>query len=126
MSREFIHKTPRQHPGGGDRDITEMSKKVEELSRQVSAEERPHLSSRFIDRQHGSTETVDLIAEQVNGVVHGLGRAYRGWHIAGINTAAVVYEPSDAELAEDSATVDKTVHLPLKCSANCTIKLVVW
>lgn len=126
MSRDLIHQSGRVHPGGNVRDVTELSKRVEELSRQLSADERPQTSSRFIDKVAGGDDTIDLEAGQLNGVVHGLGRKYRGWHLAGISAAAVVYEPDDAELSADGADVDKTTYLPLKCTADCTIKLVVW
>ena len=123
MSRDFIRQSPRVHPGAGKRDITDLSRRVEELSRAVSSEERPHLSSRFIESADGDTAvTVDLIKEQINGVVHGLGREYRGWHLASINAASMVFEASTTE----KASIDTTVYLPLKCTEDCTVKLVVW
>ena len=60
----FIHKTSRVQPGAGERDIIELSKRVEMLSRQISAEERPQASARFVERPVGATNatTIDLVS----------------------------------------------------------------
>lgn len=129
-SKDFIHRAPLTQPSRGKqpeaRDFTEISKRVAELSEAVSAEQRPHLSSRFIEQEEGTGNVVALTVGQVNGVVHGLGREYRGWHLAGIDELAMVCEASDTYLTANSISVDKTVYIPLLCSASCNVKLVVW
>lgn len=128
--KDFIHRAPLTQPSRGEkpqpRDFTEISRRVTELSEAISVEQRPHLSSRFIEKEEGTNDAVALTLGQLNGVVHGLGREYRGWHLASVDTAAMVWEASDTYLTTAGITVDKTVYLPLMCSASCNIKLVVW
>ena len=129
--KDLIHRAPSVQPSRSakpqPRDFTELSKRITELSEAVGSTERPHLSSRFIEKEEGTGNAVALVTGQVNGVVHGLGRAYRGWHLAAVDAPAMVYEPSDAELTAASIPIpDKTVYLPLKCTASCNVKLVIW
>lgn len=128
MSRDFIQKAARVQPGGGERDIITLSKRVEELSHQISSDERPQLSALFLEAPLGgsSGDTIDLVTGQTNLVKHGLGREYRGWYLATLYDSAIVYEPDADELDAAGEIVDYNVFLPLKCSANCTVKLVIF
>jgi len=114
-----IQKTSRVHPGAGERDVVELSKRVEELSRQVAEGERPQLSSRLMETAHNSSDLIALTAATTVLVKHGLGRKVRGWKIVDIDAAATVYR-------DTSSSADLTVYLPLVASANCNVKLEVF
>jgi hypothetical protein len=118
---DFINRTTKRQPGGGDRDFSDLMKMVEALSREVSSAERPQLSSRFLS---SFTALTSGGGATVTRVVHGLGRRYRGWHLAGLDADASVWEADNAAIVANN--IDTAVHLPLLCSADCSVKLVVW
>ena len=120
-----INKITAQQPGDLRRAITDLQKKVEDLSWELSATRRPQLSGVLLDKLlPAKAETIDLDAAGITAVPHGLGRKYQGWQLAGLSAQATVWEASAADIA--SGGYDTTRVLPLECSANCTVKLVVW
>ena len=131
--REFIPRSPAVQPtktGTSEvsaRDFTTLSRKMQEISEHISADTRPHLSSRFIDSDREGLP-VTLTTGQINGVVHGLGRKYRGWHLAGKTAAGDVYELTGAEIKANN--IDTTVYLPLRfengSAATVDVRIVVW
>lgn len=103
---------------GDARDFTELSKRISDLSGQVSAENRPFLSGKLL-------EDVALTGGgSLDYVTHKLGRAYRGWTLVSIDAAATVRNATKAEIVTNG--VDKSVHLPLAASAACTVSLMVF
>lgn len=73
---------------------------------------RDHLSSELLD-------PVDLLAASTVDVAHKLGREITGWHVVDTDANAVVYR-------DTASALDLGRFLPLKCSANCTVRLVVF
>lgn len=108
---EGIKRIPATKPGAGDLDIVALSRRVEELSRQLSEAERPHLSSRLVE--------ADLVTGSTNNVEHGLDRDWRGFCVCNIDASANVYE-------DTSSTAEASRFLPLLATANCTVTLMVW
>ncbi len=81
---------------------------------------KAQLDSYFLDRETGSAITgLDLVAGRENHVEHGLGRAVAGWHLADIRGPAFVWRVADSE-------ADLTKYLPLACSQDVTVALVVF
>lgn len=120
-----INRISGQQPGGTPRDFIDLQRKVTDLSWELSEARRPQLSSVFLDAiLPDKTDTIDLLAAGITAIPHGLGRKYQGWQLASLSAQSTVWEASAAEIA--SGNHDTTRVLPLKCSADCTVKLVVW
>lgn len=73
---------------------------------------REHLSSELL-------EPVSLLSASTVDVAHKLGRKLTGWHVVDIDTAATVHRDTASES-------DLGLFLPLKCSADCIVRLVVF
>jgi len=120
-----IRREAKTHTGVTPLDITQLSKRVDALSQALSLRERAHLSGRFIDKHLGTGIAIALDASAgINLIPHGLGRKYQGWYVVGQDASSIVWNATDAEIAANN--VDTKVHLPLECSANVSIKLVVF
>ena len=120
-----VRRAAKTHTGVTPLDIAQLSKRVDALSQELSMRERSHLSGRFIDKHLGTGADIALVsAAGINLIPHGLGRAYQGWYVVGQDASSIIWNATDAEIATNS--IDTKVHLPLECSADVSVKLVVF
>ena len=102
--------------------------RVDQILEQIAFERRPQLSSEFLageliavgtgaDKKNRTAIALD--ATKTVLVPHKLEREYQGWH--------VVWQDADATIYEDlNSNVGREQFLPLKCSANVNVRLLVF
>lgn len=82
--------------------------------------EDPANSRRFLeDTGDGLKQGIRLLSASTVLVPHGLGRAVRSWKVVDLSADARVWRDA-------TSTAPADTFLPLKCSANCTVRLEVW
>lgn len=78
----------------------------------VQGIEAPQINTRLI-------EDVALVSASTTLVQHKLGREIRGWRLNKQTANAVVWE-------DETSTADRSLYLPLACSANVTCSIEVY
>ena len=113
-----IHHSVGEEPRDIKRVVTALSENLGRVFDDIAA--RPQLDSRLIEKATSATLTgLALVRDQENLIVHGLGRAVRGWHLVDIRGPAFVWRVADSD-------ADLTLYLPLSCSHSVTVTLVVF
>jgi hypothetical protein len=115
---------PQVGPSPTAHDYARLATEVQKVAQAVDANHRPQLSSEVLEGNEardelGGLKAIELLAADVNLVVHGLGRAVRGWRVVRIWGSAMVYEEPDSG-------EDLTKYLPLRTTADVLVRLEVW
>lgn len=102
--------------------------RIDQILEHLNFQRRPQLSAEFLVGElisigTGTTKTsqeaIALLAADTTLINHKLGRRFQGWHI--------VWRDADSRIWEDvDDTSDRTTTLPLKCSANVNVRLLVF
>jgi hypothetical protein len=102
--------------------------RIDQLLEFISFKRRPQLSSEFLKGELitvglGGNKTtqsaIPLLSLETNFVKHKLGRAVEGWHVVWQDRPANIYED-----VNDGS--DRTIYLPLKCTADVNVRLLVF
>lgn len=98
--------------------------RIDALLEHLSFQRRPQLSSELLvgtlvnvnDKNHLAFK---LLEAETTLIKHKLGRVYQGWHEVWKDVNSVIFE----DVADDA---DRAIFLPLKCSADVNIRLLVF
>ncbi len=126
MSAPITKKQIQEPPASGEalgwEDLYGIREAIEGLSDEVSYAKRPHVSGRIVESANPASTSrvgVDLASASTTLVKHGLGRKPRGWVVISRDANSTVWE-------DTTNTASRKVWLPLKCSADVTVKLLVF
>lgn len=103
------------------KDLLKTQENVKKVLSDISYETRPHISAELLEEQ-GDGDDISLTAAVENLIVHGLGRAVRGWWIADKTSPAIIWRVA----SPTTDGYDSTIHLVLACTENVNIKLLVY